>query len=198
MASPPPVNLPPDESRGGIINIVTWVGTAISTIFVVLRIYVRVWVTHSPGWDDALIVVAAMFRITGSIVCGVAIHYGIGRHVYYLTPTQLTKTLYYSAIMQPITIIAYCLPKLAVVVLITRLAGPSVWKRGVYFLYGVIAVLFITSALCFIYLFAQCDPPNHFWHPLEPAHCSSPHVLEYITYVGGCTYQVFPSLLQRD
>lgn len=93
-------------------------------------------------------------------------------------------TLYYSAILRPIGITAYCLPKLSVVILLIGLMGPV--RRGVWFLWLVIAILFITSALSFILLFAQCNPPDHLWHPFDEAECFPDYILDAVTYVAGC------------
>jgi len=188
MNSPPGFVLPPDESRGSIINIVSWTGASLCTIFVALRIYTRIRITQSAGWDDILIVVGAILNILTVALTSVAIHYGLGRHIYFLTPDEITNSLKFSAIIQPLGVSSYCIPKFAVAVLIIRLLGLE--KRGAYFLYSVIVILFITSGLPVIYLFAQCDPPDHFWHPMLPANCSPPYVLLRMTYVAGGEYRV--------
>lgn len=186
MPPPPPSTLPPDESRGHILNIVGWVGAAIATLFVALRVYSRKWITHSAGWDDAIIVFAAILNLATVTLGSVAVSYGNGRHIYYLSNEDVLNALYYSVIVQPIGIAAYCLPKLSVVILIVSLVGTQERKRSIWFLYSVIAILFITSALASILLFAQCTPPNHLWHPFSVAECWPAYVEDNVTYVGGC------------
>lgn len=177
------MDLPPDESRGHIINIIAWVGATLATCFVALRICSRVFILRSPGWDDFIIVIAALLNLVTMSLSTVAVSHGLGRHIYYLSQEQIMHTLYYATILQPIGIAAYCLPKLAVVILIISLMGTT--KRGVFALYSVIAILFITSALCAVMLFAQCNPPNHLWHPWESAKCLPSYVLKNVTYTGG-------------
>lgn len=184
VASPPA--LPLNQTRGHIINIVGWVGAIIATSFVALRIYCRRWITHSMGWDDAIIALAAILNIITVALGSVSVAYGNGRHIYYLSHENLVNALYYSVIARPIGIAAYCLPKLSVVILLIGLMGPEKRKRSVWFLYSVIAILFATSALASILLFAQCDPPNHLWHPFSAAKCWPDYVLDNTTYVAGC------------
>lgn len=186
----PSMDFPPDESRGYIINIIAWVGAALATCFVALRICSRVFILRSPGWDDFIIVIAALLNIVTMSLSTVAVSHGLGRHVYYLSQEQIMHTLYYSTILQPIGIAAYCLPKLAVVILIISLMGTT--KRGVFALHSVIAIFFITSALSAIMIFAQCNPPNHLWHPWEPAKCLPSYVLKNVSYVGGCKSFLLP------
>ncbi|KAF2728582.1 hypothetical protein EJ04DRAFT_395717, partial [Polyplosphaeria fusca] len=174
-----------NESRGYIINIVGWIGAAIATAFVALRIFSRKWLTNSAGWDDAIIVAAAILNIVTIALGSVSIHYGNGGHVVYMTKDQVEKTLFYSALLRPTGITAYCLPKLSVVMLIIGLMGPQKRRRDVWALYAVIIVLFITSALSFILLFAQCNPPSHLWQPFLPAECFPDSVLDVVTYIAG-------------
>ncbi|KAI1110062.1 hypothetical protein F5Y14DRAFT_444229 [Nemania sp. NC0429] len=183
MASTSPLTIPPDESRGYIIKIVAWTGTAISTLLVLLRLYSRLFIIRSFWWDDAIIVFSAVLNIVSTALGTVSIHYGIGRHIHYLSEDEILKTLYYFPVSQPIGIAAYCFPKLAVMMFIVRVMGPA--KRGVWFLYTVIAIMFITSTLVFILLFVQCSPPSHLWDPSSPAECLPSYVLTNATYVAG-------------
>lgn len=184
------MDLPPNESRGYIINIIAWVGAALATCFVALRICSRIFILRSPGWDDFIIVIAALLNIITISLSTVAVSHGLGRHIYYLSQEQIMHTLYYSTILQPIGIAAYCLPKLAVVILIISLMGTT--KRGIFALYFIIAILFVTSALSAIMLFARCNPSNQLWHPWKPAKCLPNYVFENVSYMGGCKFFLLP------
>jgi hypothetical protein len=184
--APPPVSgpLPTNESRGPIINIVGWVGVATCIVFMLLRLYSRRFVTRTLDWTDGIIVVAVLLNMIGVALTSVAISYGLGRHTVYIPLENVSPALYYGAIVRPVSITAYCLPKMSVVMLVISLMGTR--KRGVWFLWTVIAILFVTSALAWIFYYAQCDPPNHLWHPLESADCYPDKVLDSITYTAGC------------
>lgn len=57
MAEALPSNLPPNVNRGPIALGVVSFAFALATIFVALRVYVRL-VKHAHGWDDFTIYVA--------------------------------------------------------------------------------------------------------------------------------------------
>jgi hypothetical protein len=180
---PPSGPLPPNESRGYIINIVCWTGAAITTIFVLLRLGSRKFLTRTLDWSDAIIVVSQILQIASIALASTAINYGAGRHVVHIRPENITLALYYSNILQPVGIPAFCLPKISVAILIVSLMGPE--KKGAWFLYFTTTMVFVLGALSGIMLFAQCDPPTHLWNPFEPAECYPPMILIYISYVAG-------------
>ena len=125
-------------------------------------------------------------------ITSASVSHGLGRHIVYLQPDQISHTLYLSAIVQPIGIFSYVLPKLAIVMLIVKLMGPK--KHGIWFLYSIVTILAIASALAPIFVFVQCDPPSHFWNPTEPAKCWPPNVLMNTTIFGGCESSISKSL----
>lgn len=182
MASTPVI--PPDESRGPTINIVGWVGAGIATLFVALRVYSRLYIIRSADWDDVIIVIAAILNIVTIALCSASVAHGAGRHIYYLSEDDITNSLYFIAIQRPPGILSYCLPKLSVAIFLVKLMGTA--RRGVWFLYSVIAVLFITSILAFVLYLVQCNPTDHLWHPSSPAECIPDYVLDTVTYVAGC------------
>ncbi|CAI6334213.1 unnamed protein product [Periconia digitata] len=188
----PPGPLPPDVSRGPAINIVGWVGASICTVFVLLRLYSRHFITRTLGWSDAIIVFAQVLNIIATALATVSVHYGTGRHAVHIPLENIEPALFYGAIVRPFSITSYILPKLSVALLIISLMGTQ--KTGVWFLWSVIVVLFITSILSFIMLFAQCNPPDHIWKPMEPAMCYPTIVLDSITYVAG-SWSAFTDLI---
>ncbi|KAF2676553.1 hypothetical protein K458DRAFT_379793 [Lentithecium fluviatile CBS 122367] len=201
---PPPLpQLPPNENRGPTINIVTWICTSISTIFILLRLYSRYFITRTLGWSDAIILVAGILNVIFNAMTTVAISYGMGRHSAHIPLQNVTPALYYSTVVQPIGITAFCLPKMSVVILLISLMGTR--KQGVWFLWSIIVILFITNAVASIVLFAQCDPPDHLWHPFEPADCLPPQVLDGVATLAGAwsaftdlVLAVFPIILLRN
>ena len=127
----------------------------------------------------------------------IAASHGLGRHTIYLSAANLTAILYYSTISVVLGVAAICLPKLAVVILLIKLMGPR--QRGQWFLYGMLIILFITSAMNIIVVFVQCDRFSHLWHPSEPAKCWSPLVLKNVSIISSCSlFQPFPDSLLSE
>ncbi|KAI1371934.1 hypothetical protein F4677DRAFT_434073 [Hypoxylon crocopeplum] len=179
------IALPPDEDRGPTINAIAWVGAFISTVFVGLRLYSRGFVTRSIGWDDGVIVLAAILNIITSVFTSVAITSGLGRHIWYLNEEEIVRALYYSALQRPPGILAYCLPKLSIVTLLCTLIGNAKSRAWFWILHSIIVVLFITSILSFVLFFVRCSPATALWDPSSPADCFDPFILDVVTYISG-------------
>ena len=58
MATVMPNALPPDDNRGPAINIICWTGFTICTIVVAARLFTRLRISRSAGWDDGIIVLS--------------------------------------------------------------------------------------------------------------------------------------------
>jgi hypothetical protein len=177
-------SLPPDVSEGTTLLIIAYIGALISLVFVVLRLWSRFFVSRSPGWDDAVVTFGWVLNIASVACCTMAVKYGLGRHLVYLSESELNMTLYWSTILQPMGVYSYCFPKLAVVLLLVKLMMPSKGVR--YALYGLMVVLYICSFLAVLFLWVRCTPRDHFWHPLEPADCMPASVLNGLTALAGC------------
>ncbi|KAJ3566306.1 hypothetical protein NPX13_g7183 [Xylaria arbuscula] len=159
----------PDIGRGYIINIIIWLGGGISTVCVVLRVYSRLYIIHRPGWDDAIVGFAALLNISARALMSVVVAHGLGQHIIYLSNYDIDIITYYNPILELMGIIAYCLPKLAIVILIQKLMGRATW--GIWFLYGVVAVLFILTVVSIVIIFVVCNSPGQFLHLVSPERC---------------------------
>ncbi|KAI8944392.1 hypothetical protein F4801DRAFT_594965 [Xylaria longipes] len=162
--------LPPDTSRGYITNIVAWVGGGISTACVVLRLYSRIYIIQRPGWDDAIVAFAALLNISARALISVVVAHGLGRHINYLSSKDTYVITHLNPILETLGIIAFCLPKLAIVILIKKLMGRA--TRGIWFLYGVMTVLFVMAVPCIVIIFLECNPPGEILHPFSSTACS--------------------------
>ncbi|KAK7942993.1 uncharacterized protein PG986_012106 [Apiospora aurea] len=178
---------PSDNNRGPAINAIAWVGTIISTVFVALRLYSRIFVTRSFGWDDTVIVVAVILNLITNVFVSVAVASGLGRHIQYLTDEQVVRVLYYSSIQRPPGILAYCLPKLSIAILLCTLMGSTKRRVWHWLLYSIIVVLFVTSILTIVLFFNQCRPVSALWVPsaTATADCFDPFILDVVSFVAG-------------
>lgn len=59
-ALPPPDG---DVRRGSVILIIGWVECAVASLFLFGRLYTRIRVNHSMGWDDWAMIVAYVSEI---------------------------------------------------------------------------------------------------------------------------------------
>ncbi len=82
---------------------------------------------------------------------------------------------------------AFCIPKVAVALLLIRLMGPG--HRRKWLLYVITGIMMIAGTLSAILLFVQCRPVAALWDPAveATANCWDPNVLtDYTYFVGGC------------
>ncbi|TVY88169.1 hypothetical protein LAWI1_G005805 [Lachnellula willkommii] len=79
--------MPDIGGYGHTIITVMWLETAIALVFVLLRLWTRVRITRTAGWDDYLIVLSWLMLMPYTLGCTVAATKGFGRHSAELTPT---------------------------------------------------------------------------------------------------------------
>ncbi|KAI4240547.1 MAG: hypothetical protein L6R40_005035, partial [Gallowayella cf. fulva] len=69
-SDPPPSFGPPppdgDRHRGADIIVTQFVFTAIATVLVCLRLFVRAWITRNVGWDDIFMAITLIVTIPGT------------------------------------------------------------------------------------------------------------------------------------
>ena len=127
---------------------------------------------------------AKLLSIVSNSLATVATFSGLGRHTYYLTLKQIERAVKLGDASNPIGIMAFCLPKIAVAILIVRLLPPP--KRGAWLLFALTLSLTLFGALAAIFLYVQCNPASVLWDPaVTNFHCWDPHVLSDYTYFVG-------------
>lgn len=110
---------------------------------------------------------------------------GLGKHQITLPLHQVPKAIKWIFINAPWGIMGVAIPKLAVVIFLGRIVGPSKRKQ-ICALYFVVTTLIILSFVAAVLSFAQCDPPNHAWHPTEEAECWDPNIVANYSLFVGC------------
>ena len=150
--------------------------------------------TPSPGsrwWalETGSIQIANLDQICAIICSGLmiaAVDSGLGRHPYYLRPAAIAKAVKLSLILEPFSIIAFSLPKIAVAITLTQIMPPS--KCKAWFLYGLTASQTVSAVIACIVVFVHCLPTRALWTPAISADAScwpASVMLNYTTFVGG-------------
>ena len=113
---------------------------------------------------------------------------GNGRHPYYLTEAQLSKSIELNTIAIVPGLMAYSVPKVSVACLLMRLLNPGKYQR--WFLYTISIGIIPISMIDAIMLFVQCSPVRGLWDSNVTPICWSPFVLvDFAIFTGG---EVFP------
>ena len=171
-----------DEDRGYTLLVVTWVECTISILLVTLRMFSRAKIIRKVGWDDWFMCISLvsnkpthslirivnrlqLFTIAFSIWVTFYISFGGGRHVYYLTPTQVVPAAKASWIILSLAIVAIVTGKASVALLILRLMGPGIGKWRKRFLYTVSIAGFLFGGIAIAIIWSQCQPPRALWDP---------------------------------
>ena len=91
-----------------------------------------------------------------------------------------------SNITNPFGVMAFCIPKVAVALLLVRIMAPV--QRGKWFLYSLTGGVMIAGSLNVIFLFVQCKPVTALWDPIvaATATCWKPSIIvNYGYFLGG-------------
>ncbi|KXH39960.1 integral membrane protein [Colletotrichum simmondsii] len=117
------------QDEGPTIIIVCWVVTAISTSFVIGRIYVRGKIMKKFQSDDWFIILGQFCGYTSTALSTIAVTYGNGRHMSLLSIEQQEGAILWTTAAFCPGIMSFGLPKLAVVSLLVRLMNPDRYHK---------------------------------------------------------------------
>ncbi|KAK3110189.1 hypothetical protein LTR53_015777 [Teratosphaeriaceae sp. CCFEE 6253] len=180
---------PPDVDIGPMMVAVACAFLVPAIITTSLRLWIRAR-EQVLGLDDAAIGAAAILSIALSTLSIVAVKHGKGRHAHYLRKEEIAKISELSWVVQIVLFCALCLVKISVCLLVLRIKNTRPLRR---FLYGVMALLVVTTVIPIIALCIECRPLQGFWHR-EMGQCHSPNFRIYSIYVQAA-YSVMTDLL---
>lgn len=86
---------------------------------------------------------------------------GYARHLYYLTPAQLSNALELNTISRSLCMLSIAIGKISVAFMIERIANPKDWRK--YLLRVISISIFISAAITFALFYAQCQPARALW-----------------------------------
>lgn len=86
---------------------------------------------------------------------------GYARHLYYLTPAQLSNALELNTISRSLCMFSIAIGKISVAFMIERIAGPSDWRK--WLLRGISISVFVSAVITFTLFYAQCQPARALW-----------------------------------
>ena len=145
--------------------------SSLATIFVALRIYTRLRINRSIGWDDYAALFALPFSIVYGILQIISTRYGAGLHTRDLPKSlvePLTRTTFIGASVYLPSLLGY---KMSILFLYLRIFSVSKVYRCCIWL-----VMFITFGYIFGNFWTQifiCQPIAKYWRPETPGYCRS-------------------------
>jgi len=96
-----------------------------------------------------------------SIMWSVYAGRGYARHLFYLTPTELSDALELNTISRSLCIFSIAIGKISVAFLIERLAGPCNWRK--WLLRYMSTTVFISAMITIMLFYVQCQPARALW-----------------------------------
>lgn len=100
--------------------------------------------------------------------------HGGARHIYYLTPSQLSNAVKFNWMAQAFGITIVGTGKISTALLMLKIMGPSLWRK--WFLYISVVLTLIFTILAALFAFVQCDPPRALWEKVPGAKCWDPKI----------------------
>ncbi len=110
-----------------------------------------------------------------------AYHYGLGRHIYYLNPTQISHTFMWLWAAEPTNLFAVFLVRLSISLFFLRLVPPN--KLYLWVIWGTIAALTVSDIFISVNYFFECRPIRKVWEPEIPGTCFSQGVTTSATWL---------------
>ncbi|KAK2759578.1 integral membrane protein [Colletotrichum kahawae] len=172
------------ESKGTSIIVTICIIIGISTLFVIGRLFVRIKILGKGHLDDHLTVLSLLLSYVTVGLEIWAVYSGNGRHVGTLSKEQQSAAVLSTISGFPPNVLAYTVPKFAVVALLVRILNPGRLHRIVLWSLATICLVLVLS--CIIILFAQCSPSRAQWDfTITEKSCWSPWVLIDVAILTG-------------
>ncbi|KAJ5474673.1 hypothetical protein N7475_004239 [Penicillium sp. IBT 31633x] len=173
------------ETRAPTVKGVMWTMSMVPLVFVLMRLYVRVYMRKVFGWDDGIAVAAMGCLIAYAAVCHVAADLGLGQHLEVVSriPNNPIEVALLCNIGESLAIMACTLGKTSFAVTLLRIV---VQRWMVVVLWFVIVTMNIVNILAALFVFVQCEDPRHLWNPAIPSKCWPPDVFtNFSLFVGA-------------
>ncbi|GAQ42207.1 hypothetical protein AtubIFM55763_003599 [Aspergillus tubingensis] len=139
---------------------------AASAAGVILRVIARSITSMRLGLDDYFIIVGLFFNVAFSVSIYITIHYGMGKHIVYVTDAKgLTLSI---TIAECFYCLAICFTKLSILTFYGRIF-PQRWFRLMTWFMAFVVVAYNFCSVLATWL--QCVPLSHAWDPSVPATC---------------------------
>ncbi|KAH6709527.1 hypothetical protein BKA61DRAFT_614489 [Leptodontidium sp. MPI-SDFR-AT-0119] len=152
------------EDRGPELAAVLGLFLGLSLVFVLLRVYVKTFLSKSWGSDDTLLIVSLITFITYCACSATGVHYGTGRHVTDIPPKDVPKALYYWFLCEIFYAVTTLLIRLSIAVFLLRICIKPLHKKIVY---GTSIVMIAFTVFYFFLVIFQCKPTSYFWGQYE-------------------------------
>lgn len=210
----PPFPPASDDTRSPQLLGWTLTVTILALACVVVRMYTRLKVSRSVGWDDyttlaamvcsinghfalhALTLIQVVLLVTMSLIV-VQVHYGVGRHLFRLSVENIVHSGLYYHIVELLYIPGSALIKISACLFLLRIMAHGTSRAlrlAVYFLMAVILILSLATGFTIIF---RCLPVKAGWDIRIHGKCFSYAQILRIGYAQGGENQKSAHIIYR-
>lgn len=140
-----------------------------------------------------LIVFLQVCALVNTVCVTICIHYGTGRHVYYLNDYQKVQANKYNWISQGFHVMSTNWGKVSIAFFLLRIVDRAKRQRYIFFV-GMV-VLTIVNSVCVYTIYGQCTPTTALWNGVGPGKkgsCWHPNIQRDYAFFQGCMYNFPP------
>lgn len=144
------------------------------------------------NWNWYLTVFLQACALVNTICVTICIHYGTGRHVYYLNDYQKVQANKFNWISQGFHVMSTNWGKVSVGLFLLRIVDRAKRKRYIFF--GSMALLTVVNSVCVYTIYGQCTPTTALWNgtgPGKKGSCWHPNIQRDYAFFQGCMYNFF-------
>ncbi|MCJ1473090.1 hypothetical protein MMC13_001740 [Lambiella insularis] len=152
----------PNETKGPMVIAICIAFGSVTVVTMCLRLFARFVLTRSPGPDDYLMIVAAVFSWAFIVITAMAVHHGLGSHIEVVVQRGQENLVEYAQIVWFSSIFYNaCLGfiKTSVLSLYARLGDPQLRKLAL----GMIVIVACQAVANVLTCIFQCSPIPAAW-----------------------------------
>ncbi|EER27805.1 hypothetical protein CPC735_031410 [Coccidioides posadasii C735 delta SOWgp] len=169
IASWPTPNYVNPEFQGPQLAVVGITLLVISFIVVFLRMYVRIWIRRSAGWDDWLMLLVLPILLSTSVISIIATRYGWGIHIWDNKKEWFRPSRISSWSSEVLYVLLITLLKISILLSYLRFLTTRTSRFITWAMVGVMVAWFIAYE---VIMLLNCIPLQDYWdNPTPDAKC---------------------------
>ncbi|KAI9849433.1 MAG: hypothetical protein M1837_004053 [Sclerophora amabilis] len=177
--SPPPGG---DVDKSPLLKAVLWTEASIAVLVMGVRLYARTTHVRAFASDDAVMIITLVLSLVGTALTTVAMQHGLGRHMFYLEPNDVSSASKFEWISHAFAIASVVTGKLSVTIFLLRISNTKLRKWLLYTLNAIMVLLYIPLI---VMTYAQCTPTSMLWDITAKGTCWNPNIQATYALVCG-------------
>ncbi|KAI7773934.1 hypothetical protein LA080_009624 [Diaporthe eres] len=163
------------ESRGPEVDIALWTLTAVSCLFLSLRLYCKSYKHKDLWWDDWILILSWILLLANSIVTTLSVSLGFGRHLLDIAFSNREELLLLGSLSTTFSTLSAVWSKTSFGLTLLRLTQVGYEKTRIFVWFIMISMnlLMVCDAL---YSWVECQPSRKHWEIFTDGTCWSPDV----------------------